>query len=331
MNKVKKISLLWNKYKTFGILIAYLQVFSAIIKYVVYTDRLGQSKIVKKLFSTVITLKDYQVQKWIQKNFKSTLSVVETKNKRIDQENNFIWTMWLQGIDKMPPIVRLCNLSVEKHRGNATHIILTQENILDYIDIPEFILEKWKDGVINNAHFSDYVRVSILDKYGGIWLDSTVLLVAPFPEYVFNDFAQYHAKGLNSFKNDFLYFEIRNWESYFLVRSGDTNLYLFLKKALEEYWEKYDYAIDYLFLNHLAFLARTKSKKIQEEFNIIPDNNVEAENLYPNIEKNINSVEFEKFIHDNETIVYKLNHRHELQSTNQYGQTIFGYLLNEYM
>lgn len=33
---------------------------------------------------------------------------------------------------------------------------------------------KWNKGIINNANFSDVLRVEILSKYGGIWLDATV-------------------------------------------------------------------------------------------------------------------------------------------------------------
>ena len=67
--------------------------------------------------------------------------------------------------------------------------ILTKDNFKEYIDIPDYVLEKYEHGLILPAHLSDIVRCCLLYKYGGVWLDSTILMCGPMPgecmEYCF--------------------------------------------------------------------------------------------------------------------------------------------------
>jgi hypothetical protein len=56
----------------------------------------------------------------------------------------------------------------------------------DYVSFPDFILKKWKQGVITNTHMTDLLRLELLIKYGGLWLDATVLCTGQAPEYFFS-------------------------------------------------------------------------------------------------------------------------------------------------
>ena len=53
-------------------------------------------------------------------------------------------------------------------------VILCENNIKDYINLPDHIMKKYFEGKISRTHFSDILRVAILAQYGGLWLDSTV-------------------------------------------------------------------------------------------------------------------------------------------------------------
>ena len=52
-------------------------------------------------------------------------------------------------------------------------IILTDDNYKQYVDIPEWVEEKKKKGVISRTHYSDILRLSLLARHGGMWIDST--------------------------------------------------------------------------------------------------------------------------------------------------------------
>lgn len=330
MKKIKKVFDLMNSYKVFGFEIVFFQIVGDIIKYAIYSKKIRKKSKINILFAKLIKLKDKYVQKWIADNFSSLLNQIDEKQVKLNPSQKIIWTMWLQGADKMPEIVTICNESVEKNRGEYQHIILTYNNLSDYIKIPDFIFDKWKKGIISNANFSDYIRISVLDEYGGIWLDATVLLNKPLLYKSIEDYPQYHAKGINSFSNDFLYFEIHNWQGYFLCRFGKSKMYLFLRKAFEMYWKDYNKEIDYLLINHLAYLARSKSKTLRAEYDSIPLNNFAVEEMYLLLSEPIIDVRYQNIINSGTTSMFKLNHRHKFSSTKESQETVYAYFKRIY-
>ncbi|MCL2246255.1 MAG: capsular polysaccharide synthesis protein [Lentimicrobiaceae bacterium] len=96
---------------------------------------------------------------------------------------NKIWTLWLQGFDNAPEVVQKCIMVLQKQYGDDV-IVLTNENITHFLDIPDFIVEKNKEGIITNTHYSDIIRFFLIEKYGGLWLDSTIFLLGNIPDYI---------------------------------------------------------------------------------------------------------------------------------------------------
>ena len=112
--------------------------------------------------------------------------------KFVVPDKPIIWQYWGQGCstDAMPEIVRICFQSVEYYCGDDYTIIrLSDENLLDYIDLPDFVVDKWRKGVFNRTFFSDMLRLCLLRCYGGVWLDVTILLTGKLPSsYLQDDF-----------------------------------------------------------------------------------------------------------------------------------------------
>lgn len=46
------------------------------------------------------------------------------------------------------------------------------------MEFPKYIEEKWKRGVITHTHMTDLLRLELLIRYGGTWIDATVFAVA---------------------------------------------------------------------------------------------------------------------------------------------------------
>lgn len=108
-------------------------------------------------------------------------SVDLSQLKKRDLPGKIIWQYWSQGFDDVPEVVGKCLNSIEKWKGDYTIIRLDDHNLEDYIQLPDFILQKKNRGLIPLAQFSDILRVCLLSVYGGLWLDATILLTGPIP------------------------------------------------------------------------------------------------------------------------------------------------------
>ena len=158
-----------------------------------------------------------------------------------------IFTMWLQGEEQMPPLVRACLDSIRRHFSDAELVVLDARTVFDWIDLPASIVRKWKDGILKAAHFSDICRVELLHRYGGVWMDATDYLDAPLPEWLWDaDFFVYvggsTAKGA--------YGGIQNC---FIRGAKDAYLLKVWREAILTYWEAEDTPFDY-FVHQLLFM-----------------------------------------------------------------------------
>ena len=87
------------------------------------------------------------------------------------------WSCWWQGENEAPDIVKACWGSQRRNLPDSVeHVIITRDNYSNYIQLPNYILEKVENGYITLITLSDIVRASLLYKYGGFWLDSTLLI-----------------------------------------------------------------------------------------------------------------------------------------------------------
>ena len=172
-------------------------------------------------------------------------------NKRYFFERTIkpVWILWLQGFENAPEVVKLCVHSMKRILGQQEHIcLLDKDNLFEYIDLPDYIIQKWQRGIIDNTHFSDIVRLHLLNTYGGIWIDATVYFTGnKLPDYI---------KDSNLFM--FNIWESRkkcqdaaisaNW----LIASEPANKMLMILEALLlEYWKKENETRDYMLFHIL--------------------------------------------------------------------------------
>lgn len=158
-------------------------------------------------------------------------------------EDKKIWVCWLQGIEKAPYIVQKCVESIKQYASDFEVILLDEENIKNYVLLPSYIEEKHSKGIIPHAHYTDYVRVLLLAKYGGIWIDSTFFLTAKLPNYITDS-------ELFLFNKEYM---TKVSAANSLVASNAQNpIILQMKELLSEYWDKENklisYSIFHLFL-----------------------------------------------------------------------------------
>ena len=172
--------------------------------------------------------------------------VEQIDDRSAAEGNNYVWFCWLQGLDKAPYMVKACLESQKKWLKDKTFIIITAENYSEYISLPQYIQEKYARRIIPNALFSDLIRVELLIKYGGTWIDSTVMMTGDnYPKEVFDCplfLPQYIGK-------DGTKHGISNW---LITAEKGNHLLILLREMLFEYWRRYDCVVDY-YIFHLFF------------------------------------------------------------------------------
>lgn len=100
--------------------------------------------------------------------------------------NKVIWTAWLQGENNAPQPVQDALNSIKRHAKKYDVIIITNENLKYYIDVPKNILSAVQQKKISPAHYTDWIRLKLLSEYGGVWMDATSYMIKPLPDEIWN-------------------------------------------------------------------------------------------------------------------------------------------------
>lgn len=78
--------------------------------------------------------------------------------------------MWLQGFEQAPQVVKECQKTWESLNPEWEIITLDETNVHQYVDV-EPILAKQR--FMEKAAIADIIRIKLLAKYGGVWVDAT--------------------------------------------------------------------------------------------------------------------------------------------------------------
>lgn len=179
-------------------------------------------------------------------------------------ENKVIWQYWGQGItqEHVPAVVQMCFHSVDTYCGDYTVIRVDDNTLAQYLDLPDFIWAKRKADIINRTFFSDMIRLALLQVYGGVWLDATILLTDQLPaQYLEQDYFVYQRDpqepNVDYWEDSYAYYW--GWQDGYKVNM--LNSIIFAKKGhplvakmchlLFNYWKEHDDVLDYFFFQIL--------------------------------------------------------------------------------
>lgn len=231
-----------------------------------------------------------------------------------------IWILWLQDMKNAPNVVKLCYESVLKNKPDDYEVILLNEhNICDYVTVGERIIELYKKRYIGVQTYADVVRLELLTKYGGTWIDATVFFANKnYPSYFFNS-------------DLFMFLTLwpATWSiptvmnCWFMSAKSNDKLLLLTKKLMYEYFKKNKYSCDYWLISDMFEMA--KDVYADEFENIIPFSVSNATILHQRLAKKNNERIYLEAI--KLCPIQKLNWRYDEKALNQEG-TLYKYLLN---
>lgn len=216
------------------------------------------------------------------------------------QDNTNVWVLWLQGESNMPELVKICLNSIKKNVGNRKVVVLSNSNIHQYIIIPERIKALYKKGRISNAHYSDIIRMALLSRYGGIWIDATILLTSNLSDHIFKE-------GLFTIKNEPKGHNVsdRRWTGFFIATQPMGPLPVIVDRIFKSYWEKEDVLIDYFFIDYAIDLAYKYNATVKQQIDSVVKNNPQIYNLLSSLPKTFDRKEFSMLTKD--TSIFKLS------------------------
>lgn len=83
-----------------------------------------------------------------------------------------IWAYWHDA--SLPPLIQACLKSWKRYAPDYTINLLNKDTVSDFTGpVPYFVKRR------SAAAMSDWVRLKLLEVYGGIWMDASILLLAP--------------------------------------------------------------------------------------------------------------------------------------------------------
>ena len=276
------------------------------------------------------------VKKRLQKKHKIMLDFLENKFKGYWQSykrpvalpdcgpelRNKIWICWWQGIDNAPEIVKACVDSIKRNAGGCGIIFITEDNYKDYVTFPECVEEKRKAGVFSRTHYSDLLRMNILSRYGGIWIDSTFFCTKPC-------FEEYMKLPLWSIKRpDYLHCSVAGgyFAGYSLGCSYENRwMFKVIFDFLCQYWEKSEKLVDYLLVDYAVVLAQRHDKEIADAFAKIQPNNRWCDELYKELGRLFDDETWRRISED--TCLYKLTWKQSFEKTVDGKETFYGKLI----
>ncbi|HDS1115703.1 capsular polysaccharide synthesis protein [Pluralibacter gergoviae] len=199
------------------------------------------------------------------------------------QNASIIWVYWAQGFSTAPAVVKHCISQLQKNiPQHFTLRMINDENIHDYITIPSIITLRVQQGIITKTHFSDILRFELLRKYGGIWIDSTVLVSDNF-EDILNERNEFITLN-HSNHNIFTSITDGKWTSFFIGMPKNSALASFMCDAFVLYWQNNEKLIDYVLIDYLIALAYKKipavSLMIDGQVSEIGNNRWLLQNIY---------------------------------------------------
>ena len=179
-------------------------------------------------------------------------------NEPVYSGKKYAWSCWWQGMEEAPDLIKACSNSLKRYLPDEVElVIITKDNYRDYVDFPQWIIDKVENGSVTLTTFSDVIRASLLYKYGGIWLDSTILLTEKLPI----DFWDYDIFTIREFR----------YCLPFMGGRPGQKFYRFLMEGFFYYYKNYESTKYYLLVTYLLDIAMNQYPDIREKYNKLPE------------------------------------------------------------
>lgn len=249
-----------------------------------------------------------------------------------EPEKTRVWSCWWQGEDQMPPIVRACTKRVREVFGKAgvECILITEKNINQYLELPDYIYERFHKGQICFAHLADIIRWGLITKYGGIWLDACDFLCWDDPQRYLVHLTEkrfYTQKFSSMVPHEPC---MGKWcNGYFMGRANNV-VASYTYAGLLRYWKRQSAPVDYIFLDYIIRCGYFHLPHLTEAIDAVEANSEQFYSFRWKLNEEYVESEYRKIMKESD--FYNLPYKMKYQEKTSDGiMTYYGYILEQYM
>lgn len=170
-----------------------------------------------------------------------------------------VWLLWFQGWNEnTPAIISKVAHTYEFHNPTWEIHRLSNDNLAYYMDSDYFNITD-----ISQQSKSDYIRLTLMAKYGGVWADATMACFYPLEEWIGKAlgktaFWAYHGRDRS-----------RGPASWFMMSRPRSHIAVKWREAAVEYWKIPRKQINYFWMDELfGNLARENDRFRQKWQNV---------------------------------------------------------------
>lgn len=243
------------------------------------------------LNKTIKQKKNDLIYNFLNTKYENFINEYKTKNITIWLSSKKIWCCWWQWEEQAPELVKICINSTRKHNCWYDVIIITKDNYLDYIKLPDSILRKVDEWLISITHLSDILRMWLLSQYWWIRVDATMYINS-------NIFSEFDNKPLNS-NYPKIYVKTTWWFEkwcWFFIWWQPNKLFNFVFDFFIQYHKDYKYLINYFLIDYVILLAYKNFEECKKDIDWISLHNEEIFTLANKFNEQYDEKEYKKIL-----------------------------------
>ncbi len=164
----------------------------------------------------------------------------------------------------------MCFESVKRNcPANCRIELVTASNLSSLLEIPQAISDKLASGILSRTHFADYIRIALLNRYGGLWIDATVYVSRPFeldmqPEQLYTVKLP---KLSDTYASDY------RWTVSLIGCKKGSVLFAKLQDLMERYIVTHDEFIDFFLFDYFIALLYDYNPAVRRMIGLVEFNN----------------------------------------------------------
>lgn len=187
-----------------------------------------------------------------------------------------IFIYWYQGFKNSPYLVKKCLESWKFYNPTWEITEMDKNNLYEFL--PD--LDKFENYNISHAAYSDIIRINLLNRFGGLWVDATTFCNKSLDEWLDN----YLVNGFFCFSNPGPDRLISSW---FIYSSEDNYIIQKWLNKVNEFWiDKNRSTYEYFWVHYLFNGLYEGDEKFKSIWDYIP--HLEANGIGPHYIQQVN-------------------------------------------